>query len=252
MERLCLQDVPQTPLRAFNVHKFFAAMLAVAPCGLYAQSACSSDGHALPALLYERFINADCERCWTRTGTHAPGYTALVVDWIVPGALGDDAPLAAAATTAALERLQELQRPVPRQADVHISEVVPPRATAGRLRVAMSPAFNDYVGTGIRLRLNHHSSSAARKNELYRYTLILVELVPAASGGTQVGRNLVRNVLKGEWSSQNELSKGKHLHWMEARPMRIPDGAKAEQLALVGWVQNAAGTIVAAAQSVCR
>ena len=34
--------------------------------------------------------------------------------------------------------------------------------------------------------------------------------------------------------------------------MRIPEGARAERLHLVGWVQGASGQIVAAAQSVCR
>ena len=39
---------------------------------------------------------------------------------------------------------------------------------------------------------------------------------------------------------------------MENRPMRIPEGAKAEQLHMVGWVQNTQGEVLAAAQSVCR
>ena len=34
--------------------------------------------------------------------------------------------------------------------------------------------------------------------------------------------------------------------------MRIPEGAKAEQLHMVGWVQKAQGEVVAVAQSACR
>ncbi len=39
---------------------------------------------------------------------------------------------------------------------------------------------------------------------------------------------------------------------MENRPMRIPEGAKAEHLHMVGWVQNAQGEVVAAARSACQ
>ena len=34
--------------------------------------------------------------------------------------------------------------------------------------------------------------------------------------------------------------------------MRIPEGAKAQHLHMVGWVQNAQGEVLAAAQSACR
>ena len=38
----------------------------------------------------------------------------------------------------------------------------------------------------------------------------------------------------------------------EMRPVRIPEGAKPERLRLVGWVQDAQGRVVAAAQSRCQ
>ena len=90
-----------------------ALLAAGVPLLGFAQSSCSSDGQAAPAALYERFINANCENCWASAPEHVPGPSALVVDWVVPGSLGDDAPLSAVATRDALWRLQELRRPVP-------------------------------------------------------------------------------------------------------------------------------------------
>ena len=205
-----------------------------------AQASCSSDGQPQPVALYERFINADCETCWASAPAHAPGPSALVVDWLVPGSLGDDAPLSAAATRDALWRLQSLGRPVPAQTDTHVSDVA---AAHARLRVAAGPVVQDYVGTGIRL--------AARPGT-YQFTLLLVESLPAGAEGSPVARNLVRNSLQGIWNKRNQLSKGEHFNWMENRSMRVPDGARAERLRMVGWAQDDTGRVVAAAQSTCR
>ena len=81
--------------------------LAHAPQAL-AQTHCSSDGTPKPVALFERFISADCEACWGDAAPPAPSAKAgaVVLDWIVPSAAGDDAPLSAAATTDALPRLQ--------------------------------------------------------------------------------------------------------------------------------------------------
>lgn len=85
--------------------------LAHAPQAL-AQTHCSSDGAPKPVALFERFISADCEACWGDAATPAPSAKAgaVVLDWIVPSAAGDDAPLSVAATTDALPRLQALGR----------------------------------------------------------------------------------------------------------------------------------------------
>jgi hypothetical protein len=63
-----------------------------------AQSYCASDGQPRPVQLLERFINADCDSCWADPATPKPGAGAIALDWIVPGAKGDDAPLAAASS----------------------------------------------------------------------------------------------------------------------------------------------------------
>ena len=59
-------------------------------------SSCSSDGQPTPTALFERFINADCETCWRDPSTPIAAPGTLALDWIVPGTLGEDAPLAAA------------------------------------------------------------------------------------------------------------------------------------------------------------
>ena len=122
--------------------------LAHAPQAL-AQTHCSSDGAPKPVALFERFISADCEACWGDAAPPAPSAKAgaVVLDWIVPSAAGDDAPLSAAATTDALPRLQALGRKPPSLTDVHVSPV--DADAHGRLRVAHGVAFNDYVGVGI-------------------------------------------------------------------------------------------------------
>lgn len=216
-----------------------------------AQSTCSSDGQPQPVALYERFINADCESCWASAPAQAPGPSALVVDWIVPGSLGDDAPLAAAATTDALARLQELQRQSPAGIDTHISEVGHPADSPGRLRVAAGPAVNDYLGTGIRLIPRHGHAKAPGSKTHYQFTLVLVEAIPAGAEGSPVARNVARNALQGTWNERNQLSK-QHMAWMENRPMRIADGARPERLHVVGWLQDAQGQVIAAAQAICR
>lgn len=229
-----------------------AALLAWAPLhSAWALSACSSDGTPRPTVVFERFLSADCEACWADPAAPAPSAQApaLLLDWITPTAAGDDAPLSAAATRDALERLQDLGRKSPERTDVHVTPLPQARGTAD-LRVAMGPAFNDYVGAAISFSLPR----APRREEgaAWRFHLLLVEAVPAGAEGTTVQRNLVRNVLEGTWNADSVLSKDGHRRWGEMRSMRIPEGAQPERLRVVGWVQDSQGRVVAAAQSVCR
>ena len=225
------------------------AALAFAPHAL-AQAGCSSDGAARPVVLFERFISAECANCWTDQATPAPtdGTRALVLDWIVPGASGDDAPLSAAATRDALERLADLKRAAPRTTDVHVTDANTDPATPA-LRVASGPTFNDYVGTTMVWR---SPQGDAGTQGPWQYHLLLVEAVPAGTEGTPVTRNLVRTMLKRTWDEDPKLSKKKHEAWNELQPMRIAEGVRTEGLFVVGWVQNARGQTVATARSVCR
>lgn len=217
---------------------------------LAAQSVCSSDGTAAPTALFERFLSADCEACWADAAAAAPpaDSSALVLDWIVPSPAGEDAALSAAATRDALARLESLGRSAPAATDVHVAAVQ--AAAPARLRVAQGMAFNDYVGTGITWRAA--AGPAARPAGPVDFYLLLVEAVPGGTDGTPVVRNLVRNMLQGTWDKRKQLSKNERFTWMEQRPMRVPDGARPERLRVVGWVQDAQGRVLGAAQSTCR
>jgi len=211
------------------------ALLAAGLCMLSPAIAqtCDSDRTPTPAALFERFLSADCEACWSEPRTPAPGPSALVVDWIVPTAAGDEAPLSAAAAPDALARLQALGRAAPAGTDVFTDALAP---TPGRLRVAIGPAVNDYVGGTIAFTPPHGARPPLR------FWLVLVEQVPAGAEGSPVERHVARNVFQGEWAG-GPLS--------ELRPMRFPENARAERLGMVGWVQDAAGRTVAAAQALC-
>jgi hypothetical protein len=122
-------------------------------------------------------------------------------------------------------------------------------ARPARLRVAHGLPFNDYLGTAIAFTPTRRYGAAPDAMAFY---LLLVESVPAGTEGTRVGRNMVRNMLQGTWDKRDTLSNSKQTKWMESRSMRIPDGAQPERLRMVGWVQDAQGRVVAAAQSACR
>jgi hypothetical protein len=201
----------------------------------YGQSLCSSDGQPQPVALLERFISADCETCWSDPATPKAGPRELALDWVLPGAKGDDAPLSAVARRDALLRLEALGRHAPGQ-----SEAVRHAAQRGpqKLRVANGLAVNDYIGTSISVQ----QPGAQR----WSAWLALVETVPAGVEGSPVERNLVRNTFQPPWDG----TQGKRL--VESRPMQIPEGAKPSRLRVVGWLEDSHGHIRAIAQSRCK
>lgn len=207
-----------------------AGLLAVAA---HAQSSCSSEGGKPPTALLERFINADCETCWGDRQAPEPAGGAIAIDWITPGARGDDAPLSAVATRDGTWRLEALGKAPPAQSASIFSQRSPPPL---RLRVAHGLPVNDYIGTSIELR----GGGAGP----FTGWLLLVETLPAGAEGNAVERNLVRNAFTVEW-------KGAAAHRYELRPMRIAEGSKPSRLHVVGWVEDARGRIRAIAQSRC-
>jgi hypothetical protein len=215
-------------------------LLAIAAPLAQAQGSCSSDGQLRPLALVERFISADCESCWGDPATPAVKPREVALDWIVPGARGEEAPLSAAATRDGLARLAALQRAVPAGADVARGKLV---AAARSLRVAQGPPLAGYLGASIELK----PAGAAP----WRAWLVLVETIPAGTEGTPVPRNLVRNMLQPAWDGRSALSKSEQMRLFESRPMSIPAGANVERLRVVGWVEDARGHIRAIAQSRC-
>jgi hypothetical protein len=214
--------------------------VALAAAGVQAQSFCASDGVPQPVALLERFINADCEACWSDAKTAVPARGELALDWIVPGSRGDDAPLSAAASRDGLTRLQALGRKAPAQADASRLKA---RREGRTLRVAHGLPYNGYVGTSMELK--------PATGGPWKAWLLLVETIPAGTEGTPVERNLVRNALQPAWDNDTLLLNKEQQRLLESRPMSIPEGAKLERLRVIGWVQDARGNIRGIAQSRC-
>lgn len=209
-----------------------------------AQSSCASDGQQRPVALVERFINADCTTCWTDPATAPADRGAVALDWVLPGGRGEDAPLSAVATRDALKRLQALGA-APPAASLTLRTPVPGRA--GALRVAHGLPVSGYIGASIAFR----GTADKAAGQPWTAWLALVEALPAGTETSPVPRNLVRNLLQVQWDGSNQLSKQAQLRFIESRPLDVPAGTNTGRLRVIGWVQDASGRIVAAAQSRC-
>lgn len=206
-----------------------ALAMAIAPS---AGATCTSDGRRAPVALLERFINADCADCWADRKAPAAATGTLALDWIVPGSRGEDAPLSAAAVRDARDRLVALREQAPAQTLARHAKV----QALGKLRVAMGLPFNDYIGTSIEWR-------GASGEGPWTAWVVLVESVAAGTEGSPVARHLVRNALELQWRPGTALR--------ESRVMRIPEGAHPDRLAVIGWVEDARGTVSAIARTHC-
>lgn len=217
----------------------------VAP-GAWAQSFCASDGQTTPLTLIERFISADCEACWRAAQAPQPSARALILDWIVPGGQGDEAPLSAAASPEALLRLDTLGRAAPAGSFVTRTKIT--RSLAPKLRVAHGVAVGGYIGASIEFKANANSPRLDGASTW----LLLVETIPARTEGTPSERHLVRNVLISRLGETEWRSSAAPAIFRELRPLSIPPGATPQRLRVVGWLQDAQGRVLSAAQSVCR
>lgn len=227
------------PAKSLRLLLLLPALLALP--SLAQEAFCASDGQPRPRALLERFMSADCEACWADPASPRAGPRELAIDWIVPSARGDEAPLSAGASPDALSRLQALGRAAPARADSLRQRLV---AAARTLRVAHGPVFGDYVGTSIELR------PAGRG----RWTawLLLVETVPAGAEGSPIERNLVRAVYQPPWSGIRAPTQAQQKRLFERRPLRVPEGAQPERLRVVAWVEDARGRIRVISESRCR
>lgn len=221
------------------------ALLALSAAPGHAQPVCSSDGQPRPAQLLERFINADCQACWTDPATPKPGKGTIALDWVTPGSLGDDAALSAVALRDAEWRLQAVGEAVPAASSTRQQAV---KGLGGsRLRVAHGLAVNDYVGASIELK----PVPAAARKQLFTAWLALVETLPPGTEGSPVERNLVRNVLQSPWDGRKQLSKKELAHFKETRAMAIAAAANPNRLRVIGWVEDEKNQLMAVAQSRC-
>ena len=209
-----------------------------------AQSSCSSDGQRTPVAVVERFTSADCENCWSDTTARSAPLRTLVLDWIVPSPRGDEAPLSAAATRDANDRLAALHRAAPTTS--HTIQT-PVAKRPYRMRVAHGLPFNGYIGASMEL-----PQSEVRPVPLpVTGWLVLVETIAAGTEGTPVERNLVRNSLTRTWDGRNQLSKEEQKRLWGARAMGRGATARRERLRVVGGVEDAHGRIITAAQAHC-
>lgn len=225
--------LPRSPL------PFAIALLTLAsstPAPAQQAPLCASDGQPVPRMLLERFINADCADCWRNAAPAAPR-TAVVLDWILPGQQGDEAPLSAVARREALQRLESLGE-IPPDRQSSLSNKV--RGGHYQVRVAHGLVLNGYVGASLRF-----TSRAALAEPLTGW-LALVEHVPAGTEGSPVPRVLMRNLLTEPIAARPVGTMGQL--W---RPMNVPPGAHPDRLGVVGWVSDAHGHVLAAAQSLC-
>ncbi|RYY91127.1 MAG: hypothetical protein EOO24_32120 [Comamonadaceae bacterium] len=199
-----------------------------------AHALCTSDGVLQPTLLLERFINADCADCWTDAATPDAAAGALALDWVLPGARGDDAPLSAVASDDALARLAFLRQPAPQRSATFTRLR---QGKAAGLRVAQGAAFNDYIGASIALKGGGRAGWSA--------WLLLVESLPAGTEGSPVARNLVRNVFRPDGARLAAPL-------AETRSMQIHQGAQADRLRLVAVLHDGRGQLRGLARSDCR
>jgi hypothetical protein len=195
--------------------------------------------------LVERFVSADCEACWSAPPTKKPEPNALVIDWIVPSGQGDVAPLAAAASRDAQLRLDFLGRSAPATSAVISTEVL--RDQTHQLSVAQGLPVGAYIGAIIEYKV----PVKARHRKPVSVWLLLVETIAPGADGAQEEKNLVRNMLVSTWDRSDKRSKTGKSVFRELRPLNIAQGARPEHLRVVGWVQDAQGRVLTAAQSVC-
>lgn len=211
--------------------------------------ACSSDGHPVAPRLRERFISADCEACWSTApaGQDGPGSPAVVLDWITPGTLADEAPLSAAALRDGLYRLQAIDATRAAQAGSgslqreRTIERGDAQRPPPRLSISRGPALRGYVGVSIELK--------PARGGPWDVWLALVEPVAAGTEGSPVARQLVRGSLQHRFAARSAPPGA--ADWTERRIMRVPDGADPARLQLVGWIEDARGRLAALAQTRC-
>ncbi|MES2944840.1 MAG: hypothetical protein V4772_18385 [Pseudomonadota bacterium] len=211
-----------------------------------AQSSCSSEGQPRPLQLMERFINADCENCWQDPATAKAKEAYAVLDWVIPGSKGDDAALSAVASRDGLNRLEALKKPAPTNAMTSTLPVKGIKNTT--LRVAHGIALSGYIGASIELK---PVPAAARGKQLTSW-LALVETIPQGTEGSPVERNLVRNVLQSGWDGRKPPAKTEENRFTESRAMSVAQGVNADRLRVIGWVEDAKGQVLVAAQSGCE
>jgi hypothetical protein len=231
------RSIPVRPALAALFSGVLACAAFAAPASETAAPACTTPPPAQQVV--EHFLSADCLSCW-QAGDAASGNAdagTLRLDWIVPGADGDAAPLATAALPEAAERWHE---PLPADHDAERAHALPPLPAGAHLRVLSGLAWNGYIGLSFDLT----PANTAWPDDA-RGWIALVERVPAGQDGTPVARQLVR-ALVGPLTLDVPPGEPRLLHLYA---VRLPANAQVERLAAVGWIERGDGQFALAAQS---
>jgi hypothetical protein len=220
--------------------RVFAALLAVGAA--FADARAAADCRApRPTLLVERYISADCAACWQSAPPLPAGAAGkglpFALDWIVPSARGEAAPLSLAATPEAATRVARAGALRSDEA-LTVTTPLPPRSEL-RVVVRDGPAWNGYIG----LQFDASYASTRPLPAGLAGWLALIELIPAGSEGTPVERRLVRSLV-GPLSLATLASERNVQH---LRAVRVPENAKPERLSVVGWLETPAGRVLAVA-----
>ena len=235
---------PPSHLSTLQFWQVLSTLALLIPAVAGAQAVCASDGQPRPLALVERFINADCEGCWRDPGARHAKAGEAVLDWVLPGSKGDDAPLSAVASRDGLKRLQSMGQGVPPSASDYTHNIT---ALAGtRLRVARGLALSGYMGASIELK----PLPPGAREQQWTAWLAMVESLPKGTEGSPVARNLVRNLVQVDWNGDTDPAM-QQKRFFESRVMSVTAGAKPERLSVIGWVQDSRGKVLVAAQSRC-
>ncbi|GAB4204182.1 MAG: hypothetical protein Fur0019_04560 [Tibeticola sp.] len=222
------------------------------PAVMAQPASCSSDGVPVPAMLRERFLSADCADCWRDAATPGAEPGVLALDWVLPGAQGDEAPLSAVARPEAAQRLAQLglalsgstaHRDAPVQAATR--RTLGRKPPAHRLRVVQGQALGGYLGVEIRYDTPKRAVTPLTAG------LAMVEALPKGIEGSPVARNMVRNLHTPAWNGEGLLSKTKKTPLLDLRAMNIPEGANPANLRLIGWIEDAKGRVLDVALTDC-
>ena len=197
-------------------------------------------------------MSADCTGCWSATdAAHDPAREWLF-DWIAPSAQSADAPMSAAALTAAAERMARAGRaastgaPSGATTDATTESTttrllrtrLPPRPRL-QLRVQPGPAWNGYFGLQVTIRGQAPAGATA--------WMALVEPLPVGTDGSGLTRELMRSVT-GPLPLRLTTPRQPLTH---LAALRAPDGALPERLRARAWIEGADGRILAVASDAC-
>jgi len=191
------------------------------------------------AAVLERFISAECEACWRDASVAQPADGQWLLDWIVPSARGEAAPLASAAPAEARDRARRALQAGPTDNRISMQLSAARRASSLQLSVISGPAWNGYIAVQL--------DASGRVSAGTSVWVALVEAVAPGTDGTPVARELVRT-LAGPLPAE-DLRRGQP--WQYQLAMRWPETAKPVRLRARAWIEDARGRVVAMAGERC-